>query len=92
VPRHRNGQVFTILTMCRALHTIEVGGLASKTQAAAWAAGAMPEWAGLIEGALIWWREHWYDQSVDHSATLTETVAFVDAVADRIAATVRHRR
>jgi hypothetical protein len=91
VPTHRNGQVFTILTMCRALYTIEVGGLTSKRRAAAWAAGALPEWAGLIEGALTWWREHWYDRDVDHQATLPETTRFVNDVADRVAAAVRDR-
>jgi predicted nucleotidyltransferase len=89
VPRHRNGQVFTILTMCRALHTVEVGGLASKREAAAWAARAMPASAGLIERALTWWREHWYDEGVDHEATLPETIRFVNGVADRIAAAAR---
>jgi predicted nucleotidyltransferase len=92
VPRHRNGQVFTILTMCRALHTVETGELASKRQAAAWAASALPEWAGLIEGALTWWREHWYDQDVDHEATAADTVAFVDDLADRIAAAAGRAR
>jgi predicted nucleotidyltransferase len=84
VPIHRGGQVFTALTLCRALHTIETGGFTSKPSAAAWAAEAMPEWAELIGWAVDWWQHHWYDPVSDHAATLPRVTAFVEAVATRI--------
>lgn len=83
--RHRNAQVYATLTMCRALYTFKTGGFVSKRQAATWAAQEMPEWAPLIENALRSWREDWYNDQVDHSATLPETVRFVNDVVDRIA-------
>jgi hypothetical protein len=82
--RHRNGQVYATLTLCRALYTFTHGELASKPHSALWAAEQMPEWAPLIHEALRSWREDWYDDQVDHAATFAETVRFVVHVADRI--------
>jgi len=40
--RPRAYQVFAVQTMCRALHTLEHGGVASKPVASRWALGALP--------------------------------------------------
>jgi hypothetical protein len=49
------GQPFAILSMCRALYTLEHGELASKPVAARWGQQALGEpWRRLIEWALIW--------------------------------------
>lgn len=50
-------QAYAILTMCRALYTIEFGAIASKRQAARWAQKALGgTWVGLIESAVKWQR------------------------------------
>ena len=81
--RHRTGQAYTILTMCRALYASENGEQVSKKLAAAWARKQLPEWASLIQAALEW-RDAREDEEVDHEATFPETVRFVHAVADRM--------
>ena len=48
-------QVFAVLTMCRALHTIKFGEIVSKRAAAAWAQDAHGQWNSLIKAALAWW-------------------------------------
>ncbi|HVC33772.1 MAG TPA: aminoglycoside adenylyltransferase domain-containing protein [Chloroflexota bacterium] len=83
-PRHRNAQVYAILTMCRALNTFNTGGYLSKRQAALWAQQHLPAWASIIRRALVSWRDDWYRDDVDHGATLSETVRFVNAVVDQI--------
>jgi hypothetical protein len=46
---------FAVLTMCRALHTLEYGDIASKPVAARWTQAAHGEpWAALIGRALTW--------------------------------------
>ena len=45
---------YAILTMCRGLYTLRVGGQPSKVMAAAWAQRELPEWAPLIRSALSW--------------------------------------
>jgi len=48
-------QAFAVLTMCRALHAIEVGMVVSKPLAARWAAAELREpWAELIATAASW--------------------------------------
>ena len=48
-------QVYAILTMCRALYTLETGAVASKPVAARWAQAALGKRrAALIESALAW--------------------------------------
>lgn len=73
---HRNSQAYAILTMCRALYTLRYGVQVSKKQAALWAEKEFPEWASLIEQALMW-RLSWRDEDVDHEATFQETLGFV---------------
>ena len=55
----------------------------SKKQAALWAQTCFPQWASLIQMALVW-RAAWRDETVDHEATFPETVRFVHFVIDQI--------
>lgn len=66
--RSRDYQAFAVLTMCRALYTLNQGDVVSKPQAAAWACQALdPRWRPVIERALIWRHQHEKD---DLTATL----------------------
>ncbi|OGK43665.1 hypothetical protein A2957_02855 [Candidatus Roizmanbacteria bacterium RIFCSPLOWO2_01_FULL_38_11] len=47
-------QTFAILTMCRALYTIEKGNIVSKSEAAIYAKTEAEEYSSLIEEALAW--------------------------------------
>jgi hypothetical protein len=48
-------QAYAVLTMCRALFTLEHGSIASKPAAARWAQAALgPRWAPLVEQAYQW--------------------------------------
>jgi hypothetical protein len=48
-------QAYAVLTMCRALYTLQTGALATKPQAARWAQATLHrQWSDLIEGALAW--------------------------------------
>ena len=48
-------QAYAVLTMCRALYTLEHGDIASKPASARWAQAALgAPWAGLIAQALVW--------------------------------------
>jgi hypothetical protein len=69
--RYRHRQAFAVLTMCRALHTLDSGKLTSKPEAAAWAvANIHPEWHAQVERALAWR----FDRSPDDTA---DTLAFM---------------
>jgi hypothetical protein len=70
-------QAFAVLTMCRALHTLQTGVIASKPVAARWAQAALGEpWAALIEHALVWQPDSpWND--------LDQTLAFIRFTLDR---------
>jgi len=49
---HRGAQAFEVETVCRALFTLDSGGLPTKPQAVAWALETLPErWHALIEWA-----------------------------------------
>jgi len=51
----REYQAYAVLTMCRALYTLQYGTIVSKPVAAQWAQEALGErWARLIERALAW--------------------------------------
>ena len=81
--RNRPSQAYAILTLCRALYAYENGEQVSKKQAALWAQTCFPQWASLIQMALVW-RAAWRDEAVDHEATFPETVRFVHFVIDQI--------
>ncbi|HUX86503.1 MAG TPA: aminoglycoside adenylyltransferase domain-containing protein [Chloroflexota bacterium] len=82
--RTRNAQVYATLTLCRAFYSVTNRDFVSKRQAALWVESTMPEWRSLIENALRSWRDDWYNDRVDHQASLPETKRFVNAVIDRI--------
>ncbi len=64
-------QAYAILTMCRALYTLEHGSIVSKPVAARWAQKALDEcWAGLIEHASAWRNSMPFDH-------LSETLDFI---------------
>ncbi|MGI8856309.1 MAG: aminoglycoside adenylyltransferase domain-containing protein [Thermomicrobiales bacterium] len=53
--RTREYQAFAILTMCRALYTLDHGGVVSKPVTATWAGETLPSpWPTLIAKALTW--------------------------------------
>ncbi len=79
----RPSQAYAILTVCRGLYTIQYGEQPSKIRAAAWAEKELPQWASLIQNAVLW-RQAWRENEVDHAATLPETRRFVHFVIDRI--------
>jgi hypothetical protein len=69
--RPRDYQAFAVLTMCRALYTLQEGTVVSKPEAAAWARRKLErEWQPLIESALAWRSQHAMDD-------LAETLNFV---------------
>lgn len=72
-------QSYAILTLCRALYTHRHGEQVSKDQAARWAAEQFPEWATLIQNALIWRSDPPHNQ-----ATYPETARFVHFMIDQI--------
>jgi hypothetical protein len=57
-PLHRHSigyQAYAVLTMCRILYTLDIGGVVSKPVAARWAQEALGgRWSPLIEQALAW--------------------------------------
>ena len=70
-------QAYAILTMCRALYTLEYGVVASKPVSARWAQEAMgAQWKSLIKKA-----QSWYGDS--EVSTLDETLDFMDCVLKR---------
>jgi Domain of unknown function (DUF4111)/Nucleotidyltransferase domain len=76
--RPRNYQAFAILSLCRALYTLQHGEVASKPAAAAWASRRLgPPWPSLVATALAWRSDERPDD-----AALAETMRLVaDAVA-----------
>jgi hypothetical protein len=70
--RPRHYQAFAVLTLCRALYTLQHGTVSSKPQAATWAQEVYPQWRPIIEKALTWRSQHEIDD-------LTDTMAFLQA-------------
>ena len=72
----REYQAFAILTMCRALYTLERGAVASKPAAAAWAREALGvPWAALIDRALAWRGDTRRDDPAETLAFIRSTIA-----------------
>jgi hypothetical protein len=69
-------QAYAILTTCRGLRTIRVGGRLSKREAAAWAQRAFPHRAD-IRRALGWRQRQWDPGGQDGAATVAETRSFL---------------
>lgn len=72
---------YAVLTACRALHTAETATVASKSGAAAWAAGQLPQWSDLIDSALNVRVLERFAGQIDRQLA----AGFVDAAADRVA-------
>lgn len=67
-------QPFAVLSMCRALYTVQKGELASKATAAKWARAALPAtWSPLINHALQW-REGNPIESIEHTMAFMRDV------------------
>lgn len=81
---NRGSQAYAILTMCRALYLMQNREQASKLRAAQWAANEFPQWADLINRALIWRKFMWREENVDHAATVSETQRFVRFAIDHM--------
>ena len=68
-------QAYAVLTMCRALHTMEYGVIASKPVAAHWTQAKFGEpWATVIGDALAWRKGEPFDHFVDTLALIRYTV------------------
>lgn len=77
-------QAFAVLTMCRALHAIAHGTVASKPVAARWAAAELGHpWADLIEAAAVWRPELPLDRLDDVLAFVTFAVRRASARGSR---------
>jgi hypothetical protein len=74
--RPRHYQAFAILTMCRALYTLEHGTVPSKPVAARWAQETLPPpWPALISRALRWRSDHTPDDMAEMLSMIRYTVA-----------------
>lgn len=62
---------YAVVTICRALYTLETGGQTTKEGAAAWAAARFPEWGAFVRDALA-------SHRADPSGRREATVRFVD--------------
>lgn len=69
-------QAYAVLTMCRGLRTWRTGEYVSKREAARWASEALPEYADLIQDALVW-REQSMGPAIDATATRDAASRFV---------------
>ncbi|MEW6717798.1 MAG: aminoglycoside adenylyltransferase domain-containing protein [Chloroflexota bacterium] len=68
---NREYQAYAVLTMCRALYTLQHGIIVSKTVAAQWAQEVLGvRWAGLIRQGLMWQHE-------TQTNNLNETLDFI---------------
>lgn len=76
-------QPYVVLTLCRALHTIETGTVCSKREAGEWAKRTLaPEWRDLIQQALDDRPDPWGRVHQDSTPELVaRTRAFADAAA-----------
>lgn len=63
-------QAYAVLTMCRALYTLDQGTVVAKAAAARWTQARHPQWVELITGALAW-------RHGDPLDRLAEVLAFV---------------
>jgi hypothetical protein len=61
----RRHKFYVVETMCRALHTLATGEIASKPQAVAWARQNLPEpWRSLVERSRAWQLDDTLDESL----------------------------
>lgn len=74
-------QAYAILTLCRALYSLKHGEQTSKKQAGLWAMQEYPQWASLIQNALVWY-ETPYDENTNQDAPFPQTLQFVQFAID----------
>jgi hypothetical protein len=73
---------YAILTLCRALYTLEKGEQVSKLAAARWAIDFLPEYRDIISKALIWRHER-NSSTQNSSETYVLVEKFVNDMVDR---------
>lgn len=75
-------QAYAVLTMCRALYTLEHGTIVSKPVAARWAVSApgVGQWAALIERALAWRHGVQLDHTDAVLRFIQQTIAYSQAL------------
>ena len=83
ISKRRGSQAYAIITLCRAYYSIRNGEQVSKIQAAKWMKKQFPEWASLIDKALVWREEQWINQNEDESV-YNQTTEFVNSIAEKI--------
>lgn len=69
-------QGFMVVTLCRSLYLWRTGAMASKREAATWAARAYPEWAALVADA-VGWQKAAGEADAMQPATVPRTLRFV---------------
>jgi predicted nucleotidyltransferase len=74
---------YEVLTACRTLQTVETRSMPTKTQAAAWARERLPEWAWLIDAALVC-RHSRGKVGFDDEATRSAAQQFMRDIAARV--------
>jgi predicted nucleotidyltransferase len=79
---------YAVLTMCRALLTVELGTTGSKQEAAAWVRERMPDWAWLIDSALECRRSRGTIGFADASSR-ADAERFIGLIADEISSLPR---
>ena len=76
-------RAYRVLSCCRALYAVRNGKPASKQQAAAWAREELPDWAWLIDAAVVC-RLSGGKSGFDDPASIDATNAFVQLVSELI--------
>jgi len=78
-PRPREFPAFSVLTLCRALYTLQRGAFCSKPVAAAWAAQTHPKW----EPVIAWAQAHRADDEETTPAEFARVIAMLrEAIAE----------
>ena len=80
-------QAYAILTICRALCVLKKGELVSKRQAAIWTQEKYPQWASIIEKAIVW-RADYRNKQVDPALTYFEVERVAREMIDMINAKI----
>ena len=82
-PHGQRAQSYAVLTLCRAIYAAETAERGSKLRSARWVQGHYPQWAALINNALVWRKSS--DDELDVGPdTWPETADFVSFALDRI--------
>ena len=74
---------YTVFTVCRGMYTLEFRSRPSKIRAGEWVAEEFPEWAPLIESAMVWRKRRW-TAPAPNARAVADTRRFVQTMIDRI--------